>query len=868
MAAAADTFGVPLKKASDIDLLKPLKNLITSRYQTADQESYVSAINDLARLRNSAVCRTLDNHESSLETLYRYYDQIVALESKIPPSEIQVPFKWKDAFDKGSIFGGRISLTVASLSYEKVCVLYNIAALQSQVAAAQNSATDEALKLSAKLFQSAAGIFQHLKGIVHSAVQQEPTPDLQPETLTALSSLCVAQAQEVIAVKAINDRMKDVIVAKLCSQCEELFSDTLKHLQRETLKGLWDRDWIPRVAAKQAGYHALAEYHQSRVCNSKKTVGEEIARLKHALELFKNAQSRAADPSLFQENVGRAQRAHDEAVKDNDFIYHEAVPNFRSLPGVDKAAVAKPTAVPEKFSSSFTDLFESLVPVSVQQALAAYDTRKQEIVSVEIGKLRENTQLLNSILASLNLPAAIEDVGGEKVPQSLRDKSASVVQAGGLEALDKMIRELPESLTRNRELLEECERQLAEEKESDNQLRTQFKERWTRTPSDKLTGTFQTNAQKYRNVIDTAVSADTTIREKYDKHKEGMDMLSAGPENLASSLPSAGSSSNGSNPAIQRLKQLMEDVETLKAERDAIECELKNANADMKDVFLNALAQDGTINEIPISTESLGRLFGPLQKQVKESLERQEGLVKNIQEAHADFCKAATGVGGEREAVLMKLAAAYDTFNELRSNLTEGTKFYNDLTQLLVNFQGKINDFCFARRTEKEELMRDLTQGLANMKVGTTPNTPAHHQEAAKAAPPRPPPPTVPNPYQGAPQAAAPPAQQPGAPAQAPPAGAPYGQAAPSQAPPMYAGPQPGAPQQPGGLPYPINPAGMPTPQGYVYQSYPVYTPMPQGYYPYFQPQQQQPAQPGYPPYPQQPYPNYPYPPQPQPPQQ
>lgn len=52
--------------------------------------------------------------------------------------------------------------------------------------------------------QSAAGIFNHLKGIVHSAVQQEPTPDLQPETLTALSSLCVAQAQEVIAVKAIN----------------------------------------------------------------------------------------------------------------------------------------------------------------------------------------------------------------------------------------------------------------------------------------------------------------------------------------------------------------------------------------------------------------------------------------------------------------------------------------------------------------------------------------------------------------------------------------------------------------------------------------------------------------------------------------
>ncbi|KAK3859625.1 hypothetical protein Pcinc_034275 [Petrolisthes cinctipes] len=855
MSITAETFGVPLKKASEIDILKPLKNLITSRYQTAEQESYVGAINELAKLRSSAVCRTLDYHDSSLETLYRYYDQIVALESKIPSSEIQIPFKWKDAFDKGSIFGGRISLTVASLSYEKVCVLYNIAALQSQVAAGQSGDSDEALKKSAKLFQSAAGIFTHLKSVVHGSVQQEPTPDLQPETLAALAALCVAQAQEVVTVKAINDRMKDQVVAKLCSQCEDMFSEALKHLQKETLKTLWDREWIPRVAGKQSGYHGLAQYHQSRVCNSKKAVGEEIARLKQAMELFKSAQTRSGDTTFFEDSVGRSQRALEEAVKDNDFIYHERVPDVKTLAGIEKAVFAKPTPVAEKFSSSFTDIFESLVPVVVQQAMVSYDTRKQEIVSTEIGKLRESTQLLNSILASLNLPAAIEDVGGEKVPASLREKSLSVSQSGGCEALSKMITELPELLTRNRELLEECERQLAEEKDSDNQLRNQFKERWTRTPSDKLTATFQTNAQKYRKVIDTAVSADSTIREKYESHREGMELLSAGPDNLAASLPSAIANTNGSNPATQRLKQLMEDVETLKAERDAIECELKSATADMKEVFLNALGQDGSINEAAMSTESLGRVFGPLQKQVKESLDRQESLVKNVQEAHGEFSKAATGVGGERETQLKKLAAAYDIFNELLSNLTEGTKFYNDLTQLLVNFQSKINDFCFARRTEKEELMRDLTQGLANQNVGSAPNPPAHHQEAQgpggkASAPPRPPPPAV-NPYQGAPQST------PGAPPVA---------AAPG-APPQYNNPQ--VPN----LPYPVNPAGMPTPQGYGYPSYPVYTPMPQGYFPYYQQQPQQPPA-GYPtgypaaPYPQQPYANYPYPPQPQPPQQ
>jgi len=63
--------------------------------------------------------------------------------------------------------------------------------------------------------------------------------------------------------------------------------------------------------------------------------------------------------------------------------------------------------------------------------------------------------LLASVLASLNLPAAIEDLSGQTIPKSLLDKSAAVNEKGGLNAIDVLMQELPELLQRNREVLDE-----------------------------------------------------------------------------------------------------------------------------------------------------------------------------------------------------------------------------------------------------------------------------------------------------------------------------------------------------------------------------------------------------------------------------
>lgn len=374
------------------------------------------------------------------------------------------------------------------------------------------------------------------------------------------------------------------------------------------------------------------------------------------------------------------------------------------------------------------DLFADLVPIALHQAIAASETRKNEIVNGEVMRLREATQTLNGVLASLNLPAAIEVTSGNSLPQSVLDKAKEVREKGGIESVRTLISDLPESLKRNQEILDESDRMLNEEAEADQRLRTQFKEKWTRTPSDKLTEMFRSNAAKYREIIRNAVTADKTVRETFDKYANGMELLSKSQSELENACPVSSGGNISNCQSVIELRKLMDNVETIKAEREVIESELKSATVDLKDKFLNALAQDGAINEPSISVGSIGKALAPLREQVNDSIARQQTLIKDIQTAHESFVSETGGGSGSRDAFLSELASAFDNFTTLQNNLKEGNKFYNDLTQLLVTFQNKVSDFCFARKTEKDELMKSLTEESSRMSTvpGTTPTPPTY----------------------------------------------------------------------------------------------------------------------------------------------
>ena len=88
------------------------------------------------------------------------------------------------------------------------------------------------------------------------------------------------------------------------------------------------------------------------------------------------------------------------AKKDNDFIYLDQVPSFDSLESVGRAVLAKMTPIQNPMSSSFTDLFPSLVPVAINQAVSTYENKKAELINKEVGRLREATHLLNGYVVT------------------------------------------------------------------------------------------------------------------------------------------------------------------------------------------------------------------------------------------------------------------------------------------------------------------------------------------------------------------------------------------------------------------------------------------------------------------------------------
>jgi programmed cell death 6-interacting protein len=67
---------------------------------------------------------------------------------------------------------------------------------------------------------------------------------------------------------------------------------------------------------------------------------------------------------------------------------------------------------------------------------------------------------------------------------------------------------------------------LDDEERGDTELRSQFKERWTRTTSSSLTLPLREEAKKYMDIIQNAINADKVVQEKFRMNRDCIVLLS------------------------------------------------------------------------------------------------------------------------------------------------------------------------------------------------------------------------------------------------------------------------------------------------------------------------------------------------------
>lgn len=214
-------------------------------------------------------------------------------------------------------------LSQNNLKFELANVLYNLAALYSQLAISSNRGTTEGLRAACNYFCLSAGVLSYIKSEVIPELRSTPPEDMDDATLESLEKLMLAQAQECFWQKAVMDGYKDASIAKLAAKVSDLYGECGDWgVKSEAISS----EWIHHATAKHHHFAAAAQYRQACDCLEKRKYGEEVARLRDSISCVSEAlkEARYLNKIVLGDLNGLKNRVSEDlrrAEKDNDLIY-------------------------------------------------------------------------------------------------------------------------------------------------------------------------------------------------------------------------------------------------------------------------------------------------------------------------------------------------------------------------------------------------------------------------------------------------------------------------------------------------------------------------------------------------------------------
>ncbi|KAK5937413.1 pH-response regulator protein palA/rim20 [Knufia obscura] len=725
---------IPFRRTQSVKLSIAIKSYIESKF---DQQP--AAFDDdclaIERLREDAI-HTVEPHKSGIQKLTAYAAQLRYMSSKFP-LELGVDFSWWPAIG----YHTTSPITQNNIRFELANVLFNLAALYSQLAFTNNRTTPEGLKQSAQYEVAAAGTFYFLRTEIIPDMRSTPPEDMDESTLLSLEQMCLAQAQECFWGKAVKDSMKDGTIARLAACVSDYYSAA----------GDWaiksdaiSTEWIHHLSAKHHHFAAAAQYRQSIDCLEKRKYGEEVARLRDALicadEGLKERKwiNRVVDGDL----NGLRSRVREElrrAEKDNDVIYLLPVPPKSELKILDRANMVAPKP-PKEVNEGMhmlgphgpfgRPLFEKLVPYAVHQAGQVYAEKRDRLVNQNIiADLEAMTTKLKELLADLNLPGSLQAL--EKplgLPPSLMSKAEELRQQDALYRLKRSVEDTTKIKTSDFAVYQDAVALLDAEKSEDERCRAKYgTDRWARLPSEQALSKWWKQSTDLLGYLNSAGSSDNLVQTKIRENEHVLRLLTGPDRDIERYVPSSRNLSI--TPAIEKasskLRGVLNDVSRLETKRrrkiEAIRSKAKSD--DISPALLTEAARlEREYPMQPISASQFEHLFDERleayeadRDALTQDQEDQDQLCTRLREANKVFVQARRGeteqVTKDRERALQELENGYVKYKEIVQNLENGRKFYNDLAGHVARFRDGVRAAVAQRRQEASEFEAEIGVG-------------------------------------------------------------------------------------------------------------------------------------------------------------
>uniref|UniRef100_A0A1A8HXF7 Rhophilin, Rho GTPase binding protein 2 n=1 Tax=Nothobranchius kuhntae TaxID=321403 RepID=A0A1A8HXF7_NOTKU len=242
-----------LKETKEIDFSSPFKDFILEHY-SEDGRSFEEELADLMDLRQS--CRTPSRSEAGVELLASYYSHLPLIESRFfsPTRQNGIFFTWYDSFTG-------VPVCQQNLLLEKASILFNMAALYSQIGTRSDRQTREGLEQAIAAFQKAAGVLNLLK----ETFTHIPSYDMSPAMVSMLIRLMLAQAQqclfEKMALPGVSNQFYALIrMAQEAAKVSEVFDQVHQFMIQTPIKDNVPLFWSTMSLVKTNHYRSMAHY--------------------------------------------------------------------------------------------------------------------------------------------------------------------------------------------------------------------------------------------------------------------------------------------------------------------------------------------------------------------------------------------------------------------------------------------------------------------------------------------------------------------------------------------------------------------------------------------------------------------------------